>query len=341
MTHVSSGIKARRFRRALLAAAIAGAAAVSAGCTAADGPASSASPEPSAPVSTNPLAGRGLYVDPGSRAAAATADAAARGETDDARIFGRIAEQPTAIWLLPESDPIGTVGARVTAAAAAAKERGQTPVFVVYGIPDRDCGNHSSGGLGEADYPVWVAEIAEALDGASAAVVLEPDSLALTDKCANAEERVSEVSTALGLLAANGALVYLDGGHSNWLPAPRMADLLRRAGVANARGFATNVANYNATAREIAYADQVSSLTGDAHYVIDTGRNGNGSDGDWCNPPGRAIGSTPEVFPFERRRDAILWIKAPGESDGVCNGGPPAGQWWDAAARELAGNAGW
>jgi endoglucanase len=27
-----------------------------------------------------------------------------------------------------------------------------------------------------------------------------------------------------------------------------------------------------------------------------------------------------------------LWIKRPGESDGTCNGGPPAGTFWDAYA---------
>ena len=33
--------------------------------------------------------------------------------------------------------------------------------------------------------------------------------------------------------------------------------------------------------------------------------------------------------------DTNLWIKPPGESDGPCNGGPAAGVWWPAAAREL------
>jgi endoglucanase len=35
-----------------------------------------------------------------------------------------------------------------------------------------------------------------------------------------------------------------------------------------------------------------------------------------------------------------LWVKRPGESDGSCNGGPAAGQWWRDKALELAGNAG-
>jgi endoglucanase len=39
--------------------------------------------------------------------------------------------------------------------------------------------------------------------------------------------------------------------------------------------------------------------------------------------------------------DALLWVKLPGESDGACNGGPAAGQWWQEIALELAANADW
>jgi len=37
--------------------------------------------------------------------------------------------------------------------------------------------------------------------------------------------------------------------------------------------------------------------------------------------------------------DAFLWIKIPGESDGTCQGCPPAGTWWPAYALGLARNA--
>ena len=33
--------------------------------------------------------------------------------------------------------------------------------------------------------------------------------------------------------------------------------------------------------------------------------------------------------------DGYLWVKRPGESDGACNGGPGAGQWWQAYALDL------
>jgi endoglucanase len=289
----------------------------------------------------NPFAGASFYVDPGSKAQTAADSAKASGDDADAATFDRIAAVPTAIWLTPEKHPVGDVGDYVGGLADAAAKSGQIPVFTVYGVPDRDCGNQSSGGLSASEYPVWVQEIAEALTGSAAVIVLEPDALALAGECGNVDERLGEIGGAVDTLAGAGLTVYIDAGHSNWGPASEMADLLNRAGVSRARGFATNVSNYNATDLEQAYAEQISALTNGAHYVIDTSRNGNGSDGQWCNPPGRALGAEPAASPSGSAQDANLWVKPPGESDGTCNGAPPAGEWWNAGARELAVNAGW
>jgi endoglucanase len=120
-----------------------------------------------------------------------------------------------------------------------------------------------------------------------------------------------------------------------------MASLLEKVGIDSIRGFSTNVSNFNPTADERDYAEELSGLVGGAHYVIDTSRNGAGSNGDWCNPSGRALGATPLTERARGAMDANLWIKAPGESDGSCNGGPPAGEWWPEGLAELARNAGW
>jgi endoglucanase len=289
----------------------------------------------------NPFAGRSLFVDPGSKAATAANSAQVSGDEEDAATFGRIAAVPTAVWLVPEKHPIGKVGPYVSSIVSQAENMGQMPVFVVYGIPNRDCGNFSGGGLTSDEYPQWVQEIADALQGKESAVVLEPDALALADECENVDERLGEINDAVDTLVPTGSMIYIDAGHSNWGPAADMADLLNRAGVSKVRGFATNVSNYNATDKEIAYASTISGLTGGAHFVIDTGRNGNGSNGDWCNPPGRAVGGTPAPAQSGSAQDADLWIKPPGESDGTCNGGPAAGEWWDQSARDLAAAAGW
>ena len=50
------------------------------------------------------------------------------------------------------------------------------------------------------------------------------------------------------------------------------------------------------------------------------------------------MGPEPTVSTGTALLDAELWIKAPGESDGSCNGGPPAGQFWLAYALMLTGH---
>ena len=304
-------------------------------------------------VSDNPLAGVSFYVDPTSLAATAAAESAAAdagstaGATSTASPSSttakleKLAAQPTAIWLTPEKYPTASIAATVTSILDDAQSKGSMPVFVVYGVPNRDCGNFSVGGLTAADYPLWVAQIASAVTARQAVVILEPDALALSGQCGNADERIAEVKGAVDTFASTKAVVYLDGGHSTWLPANQMADLLNRAGIAEARGFVSNVSNYNSTVKERAYGEKLSKLTGNSHYVIDTGRNGKGSTGEWCNPSGRALGATSSAITNAGHLDAQLWVKPPGESDGTCNGGPAAGVWWPQSALELATNAGW
>jgi len=75
--------------------------------------------------------------------------------------------------------------------------------------------------------------------------------------------------------------------------------------------------------------------------VIDTSRNGRGptADNQWCNPPGRGLGKKPTTSTGVTNVDAYLWIKRAGESDGNCNGGPAAGQWFESYAQMLIQNA--
>ncbi|WP_425828114.1 glycoside hydrolase family 6 protein [Streptomyces fractus] len=109
-----------------------------------------------------------------------------------------------------------------------------------------------------------------------------------------------------------------------------------------------------------------------AHFVTDSSRNGRGpwtppagkyTDAqDWCNPPDRGLGARPTLLtgdpsPSSRTtssrgdpiQDARLWIKTPGESDGLCLRGtagpedpergtvdPKAGDWFQQQALELA-----
>jgi len=292
------------------------------------------------PATDNPFAGRAPYVDPDSRAARAAAEAQAQGDTDAVRVFERLAETPAGIWLTPEQYPPGEVGGVVARLSADAAAQGEVPVFVVYGIPDRDCtGGFSSGGLPADQYGPWVQEIADAATGA--VVVVEPDALASALECERREERVRLIGDAVSVLVDAGVSTYVDGGHSHWIEPGALAALMQQVGVEQARGFATNVSNYQTDDDERAYAEQLSGLLGGAHYVIDSGRNGRGSTDEWCNPTDRAFGREPEAVDDGTALDAFLWVKPPGESDGECQGGPAAGEFWPERALEMGAASGW
>ncbi|WP_411698363.1 glycoside hydrolase family 6 protein [Conyzicola sp.] len=284
---------------------------------------------------SNPLGSGQFYVNPDSAAVRAAADPTL--SAADAADILALSTTPQAIWLVPEAHPTASIGSYVSEIVAAETASDTIATFVVYGIPERDCGNFSAGGLTAAEYPLWLDAVAAGIGDTTTAVVLEPDSLSLAEECGNTDSRVATTHDAITRFEATAAVIYLDGGHSNWHPVEQTAALLARAGVDRVRGFATNVSNYNTTDDEVAYAERLSALTGDAHYVVDTGRNGNGSNGEWCNPAGSALGSPPAAF-AEGHLDAELWIKTPGESDGECNGGPGAGEWWNAGALALVRN---
>ena len=284
--------------------------------------------ESSSPGSGN-LAGLGLYSEPDSRALA-TVSSWRASRPGDAALIEQLARTPQGTWFNGwQPDP------RAAAAEVAkqANDRGAVPVIVVYNIPNRDCGEYSSGGVSSPQaYQAFVQSIADGIRGRKTIVVLEPDAVAGID-CLGAsarDARYDMLRNAVTVLAAAGAWVYIDAGHMGWQSADEMARRLKLAGVANAAGFALNVSNFVSTADNIRFGDAVSALTGGKHYIIDTSRNGLGpaADGEWCNPPGRAIGALPTTTTGKPRLDALVWVKNPGDSDGPCNGGPEAGEWW-------------
>ncbi len=284
-------------------------------------------------VDPSPFDGASLYVNPTSNAALAAA--AAEGDQQSAAQLRKLASQPTAMWL-GDWNPEGTLTSTVASHVATVAASGALPLLVVYDIPGRDCGQFSSGGEADADaYRSWMTSFAAGIDQAPAAVIVEPDALAQMD-CLSAKgqnARIGLIKFAVGSLAAYpNVSVYIDAGHSSWIPAQAMAERLIAAGISEARGFSLNVSNFRPTEDEVAYGNQISDLVGGKPFVIDTSRNGAGApDGvdAWCNPPGRALGSAPLSPSGESQVDALLWIKTPGASDGECGRGePPAGTFW-------------
>jgi endoglucanase len=282
-----------------------------------------------------------FLVDPDSQAAQR-----ARSDRASAPAIERLVTTPTAF---PVGDWISDVTTAVRARADEARATGATAVFMIFAIPHRDSeGGFSAGGFATADgYRAFTRQVAAGIGDARAVVILEPDSLGQIDTLTDAQraERYGLLNDAVdvyGALPATG--VYLDGANCGWTPAPAIAQRLLLAGLARARGFAVNVANYYLTSDEVRRGDEISRLTGGAHFVVDTSRNGRGAlsgiPDPWCNPPGRGLGPAPTTATADPLADAFLWIKTPGASDGECGrGDPPAGTWWEARAEELVRNA--
>jgi endoglucanase len=321
---------------------------------AAAGPApSAASPLPSAvpssvaPSRSTPPPVYPFYVDPASPAARQVATWQAQGRADDARQLTKISTRPVAHWLTAPSARTTTDVDTLVRKAFAAR---QMPVLVAYAIPHRDCGSYSAGGAASPDeYRSWMRAIAAGIGDRPAIVILEPDGIAqsLTTCRQVAAERYPLLADAVSVLKARPQVrVYLDAGCPGWVTdLGALAGALRQSGIGKADGFALNVSNFVTTPENVSYGQRLSAQLGGAHFVIDTGRNGNGPAGGgqvnggpaWCNPPGRMLGKAPTNQTGYPRVDALLWVKQPGLSDGPCRPGEPgAGQWWPEYALDMA-----
>jgi endoglucanase len=292
-------------------------------------------------VLTGNLAGINFYVNPQSTAAA-QAKTWRFYRPNDAQAMDVLASQATAVWI---GNWNGDVYKAVRKVTDAAQKSNTVPVFVAYNIPDRDCGGYSAGGMNSPEgYRSWIGSFAAAIGSTKAVVILEPDALA-NSSCLSASDlqtRLSLISGAVDTFKnTSSALVYIDAGHSGWVDPSIIAEKLKQANIARADGFSLNVSNFQASSDTITYGTLISQATGNKHFVIDTSRNGLGADlsNAWCNPSGKAIGVKPTTATGNSLVDADLWIKTPGESDGNCNGGPNAGEWWPEYALNLVNNS--
>ena len=282
----------------------------------------------------------GLYVEPWGHAASAAKELESDGESDAAEAASIIAEEPVAIWLSSFYDDEQLVDL-IDRNLKRAEKNGTTPVFVTYDIPNRDCGGESAGGAAsDVDYLDWNQLVVDTIRGHRAVILVEPDSIGHISTCPEqAVDRTETLDSAVSAMYEAGIPAYLDGGNSTWVDAQTMSERLQASGISKARGFFTNVANYNTEEAERSYAEKLSDLLGgDVHYVVDVGRNGTGWRGTWCNGEGAGLGRSPRVAVNGSRIDAFLWVKTPGASDGRCTGGPAAGQWFASYAEDLVKN---
>jgi len=268
----------------------------------------------------------GFYVNPNSSPAVWARNNP--GDSRAARIQSAIGSKPIARWFGNESGIGGVVASYVGAADANDK----LPVLVAYNLPGRDaCGGQSGGGAGSVSaYRTWISSFAAGVGTKPAVVVIEPDALGdfacMSDTAVQERLGMLTYATQMFQQKAPNTYAYLDGGNAGWVAASTMASRLNSAGVRNVRGFSVNVSNYYTTSASVSYGNAVTSALGyPAKFVVDTSRNANGSNGQWCNPAGRKLGATAQVG---GGAEMLLWVKTPGNSDGTCGIAPntPAGQ---------------
>jgi endoglucanase len=262
--------------------------------------------------------------------------------SEEKNLIAKLTSQPQSMWF---GDWHSNIEKSVGDFVSSANKESKLPVLVLYNIPKRDCFGYSGGGAESEDaYRNWINAVKKGLAGHKAMIILEPDAVAGSD-CLSMEDRgirYDLIKYGVEQLSSNSVSVYIDAGHSNWVGADDMAQRLTQSGISSAKGFSLNVSNFYTNDSLVSYGRSLNEkLGGGKTFVIDTSRNGNGptKDFQWCNPPGMALGNLPTLNTGVSGVDAFLWIKAPGESDGTCNGGPKAGAWWLDYALELVRNS--
>jgi endoglucanase len=231
-----------------------------------------------------------------------------------------ITTRPQARWLNGPQDL-----ARLPALAARARRQRALLVLVTYYIPNRGCSSSSDQGAAtNRHYRRWIDRLVDHLGSTRAAIVVEPDAVAAD--CFDTKRAIL-LKHSVKRLANAGQYVYLDAGHARWRSTGEMAQRLLRAGIQYAQGFSVNVANRQTTKQSVRWARELSDLLGHREFVVDTSRNGLGPpsddpdrDDEWCNPRRQGLGQPPTTRTTVPRLAALLWIKLPGESDGLCGG---------------------
>jgi endoglucanase len=230
-----------------------------------------------------------------------------------------ITTRPQAHWLNGPQDL-----ARLPALAARARRQHALLVLVAYYLPNRGCSSSGQGAPTAGDYHRWIDRLIGLLGSTRAAIVVEPDAVAAD--CFDTRRAIL-LKHSVKRLANAGQYVYLDAGHARWRSTGEMAQRLLRAGIQHAQGFSVNVANRQTTRQSYQWGRELSDLLGRREFVIDTSRNGLGPppedpdrDDEWCNPRRQGLGQAPTTSTSMPGLAALLWIKLPGESDGICGG---------------------
>ncbi|KDO32102.1 hypothetical protein SPRG_03320 [Saprolegnia parasitica CBS 223.65] len=229
------------------------------------------------------------------------------------------------------------------------------PVIIVYGLPNKDCSakesNRGANSIGGADaYATWVQQLAELVGQRPVLYIMEPDAvgLALKEDCAKTNGYLDNMAKAIPVLTENAnSLLYVDVGYWMLETAYNQSlvqeTLKQFTSTGRINGIALGTSNYRTNAEMTAMCESFGALTENAyHCVIDTSRNYRGpkaGTAEWCNSRYAGIGVPSTNNTANDLIDYFLWLKVPGESDGVCaamgpdalKGGPNAGGFFQKA----------
>ena len=237
----------------------------------------------------------------------------------------------------------------------------KTPIVVIYGIPNRDCGSFSGGGHpNAASYRAWIDRVSAIIGQRRAVVIIEPDAINYCGhKKGSAEykERADLLTYCARKLKENNPNVasYIHAGNGPLVTQhpEAVANAIIDGGLQYMRGFALNVSGLGGTAEEQAGAERFVTYLASkgfdkVRYVIDTGRSGinrpkhqnANAPYDSCNNFNAALGPRSTTKTTGAHADAYLWINGGGGSDGECKmGAPKAGLPYPEYTRHLVQNA--
>lgn len=284
------------------------------------------------PTGGNPLRGATFYANPPATLAGTVMRRIRRSQPAAARALSVIAEQPETKRFGTWNEQPGYAVAQWLSAAHH-HDANEVPLLATYRLRHRSCGGVSDSAAEAERYKEWYRKFAQGVGNQRVVIFYEIDAL-ITVKCLSGRglrTRIDEMRSAIDSLSRlPHAVVYVDAGASDARPAANMAKLLRAVGVDKIQGFYTNATHQNKTAREIKYANKISSRIGGKHYVINTATNGKGAlrprsrvrygNSIRCNAPNRGLGPKPtwDVPARHARLDGVFWIGNPGRSAGGC-----------------------
>jgi len=340
-------------------------------------PTPAATTQPTQAPGGNPFAGTQYYINPHYTE---EVDSSIATNPSKRAKMEKVKEFASAYWI-DRMSVINNVTTILTQARRQSQVSGRQVMaaLVIYDLPARDCAAAASNG----EIPCADAECAAGINtyktqyidpiitvlrdfsDLTIVTIIEPDSLPNlatnmgVPKCQIAQKAYKTcVAYAIQRLATlSNVRIYVDAAHGGWLgwdegrnkAVAVFKEVLQNAGGANLiRGFATNVANYQALGsmtdtadpcnlagqynfaiNEVKYVSLLdasfvaSGITG-LKYIIDTGRNGvtnaRQSCSNWCNINGAGIGIPPTSNTASSgltNIDAYFWVKPPGESDGT------------------------